>query len=435
MFVSRRATILHADLDAFYASVEQRDDPRLRGRPVIVGAGVVLAASYEAKACGVRTAMSGRRARLLCPHATVVPPRMSAYSMASRTVFEIFRDTTPLVEGLSIDEAFLDVGGLHRIAGRPVEIAARLRQQVWQRVGLPITVGVARTKFLAKVASGVAKPDGLLEVPPDQELEFLHPLPIERLWGVGPKTSARLRERGVRTVGDVASIGRSALDSMLGKGAGAHLFALAHNQDPRAVQVGRRRGSIGAQRAIGWSRLPPEAVDATLAALTDRVTGRMRGAGRVGRTVTLRLRFEDSTRATRSHTLPFATASTQTVLTAVRALFLASAPLIAERGLTLVGVAVGNLDDDAAVQLALPFRPPRCGPDTILDTALDSALDAVRDRFGSRAVTRAVLLNQDEGLVMPLLPDDPAREEDLVHSDPTTDGPVSPELVGEDQPA
>src|SRR5919197_4607719 len=185
MFVQEdEATILHADVDAFYASVEQRDDPALRGRPVIVGAGVVLAASYEAKACGVRSAMGGRLARRLCPQAVVVEPRMEAYSEASKAIFEVFHDTTPLVEGLSIDEAFLDVGGLRRLAGSPEQIAARLRRNVLDRVGLPLTVGVARTKFLAKVASGVAKPDGLLVVPPDRELAFLHPLPVERIWGI-----------------------------------------------------------------------------------------------------------------------------------------------------------------------------------------------------------------------------------------------------------
>ncbi|MDP1805113.1 MAG: DNA polymerase IV, partial [Acidimicrobiales bacterium] len=185
VFVSDRATILHADLDAFYASVEQRDDPRLRGRPVIVGPGVVLAASYEAKAYGVRTAMGVAQARRLCPDAIVVSARISAYSEASKAVFAVFEDTSPLVEGLSIDEAFIDVGGLGRVSGTPPTIAARLRRQVLERVGLPITVGVARTKFLAKVASGVAKPDGLLVVPPDRELQFLHPLPVQRLWGVG----------------------------------------------------------------------------------------------------------------------------------------------------------------------------------------------------------------------------------------------------------
>ncbi len=197
MFVPAEATILHADLDAFYASVEQRDDARLQGRPVIVGVGVVLAASYEARAHGVRAAMPGSVARRLCPGAIVVEPRMSAYTEASRAVFDVFDDTTPLVEGLSIDEAFLDVGGLRRVSGTPTEIAVRLRREVRERVGLPITVGVARTKFLAKVASGVAKPDGLLVVPTDGELDFLLPLPVERLWGVGPITAAKLHERGV----------------------------------------------------------------------------------------------------------------------------------------------------------------------------------------------------------------------------------------------
>src|ERR1700744_4569414 len=200
------ATILHADLDSFYASVEQRDDPRLRGRPVIVGAGVVLAASYEAKARGVRTAMGGSTARRLCPDAVVVPPRMSAYSEASKAVFAVFEDTAPVVEGLSIDEAFLDVRGLDHISGTPVEIAACLRRRVRREVGLPITVGVARTKFLAKVASAVAKPDGLLVVPAGGELEFLHPLPVERLWGVGRVTSAKLRGRGITTVAEVAAL-------------------------------------------------------------------------------------------------------------------------------------------------------------------------------------------------------------------------------------
>src|SRR4249919_3385985 len=224
-FVRSQATILHADLDAFYASVEQRDDPRLRGRPVIVGGGVVLAASYEAKVHGVRTAMGGRQARRLCPEAIVVPPRMSAYAEASKAVYEVFEDTTPLVEGLSIDEAFLDVRGLERISGSPSEIGARLRRDVRERVGLPITVGVAGTKFLAKVASGVAKPDGLLVVPAGGELGFLHPLPVERLWGVGPVTARKLRERSITTVGEVARLAETALVSMLGRAAGRHLHA------------------------------------------------------------------------------------------------------------------------------------------------------------------------------------------------------------------
>jgi DNA polymerase-4 len=398
MFVSHAAEILHADLDAFYASVEQRDDPRLRGRPVIVGGGVVLAASYEAKARGIRTAMGGRTARRLCPEAIVVPPRMSAYAEASKAVFRIFDDTTPLVEGLSIDEAFLDVRGMGRIAGTPAEIAARLRRNVLERVGLPITVGVARTKFLAKVASGVAKPDGLLVVPPDAELAFLHPLPVERLWGVGPVTSAKLRARGVTTVGQVARLAEGTLVTLLGRAAGRHLHALAHNRDPRPVRVGRRRGSIGSQRALGRKPRSPEDVDAILVGLVDRVTRRMRAAGRVGRTVVLRLRFADFSRATRSHSLPHATAQTQPILDTARALVATAMPLIEHRGLTLVGVAVGNLENDCTVQLLLPFDPRGC-------SALDAALDEVRARFGPTAITRAVLLGRDQGLTVPLLPD------------------------------
>ncbi|MFI5486119.1 DNA polymerase IV [Micromonospora echinaurantiaca] len=395
--MSGEASILHADLDAFYASVEQRDDPRLRGRPVIVGGGVVLAASYEAKARGVRSAMGGRQARRLCPEAIVVPPRMSAYTVASRAVFEIFRQTTPLVEGLSVDEAFLDVGGLRRLAGPPADIAARLRHEVRHRVGLPITVGVARTKFLAKVASGVAKPDGLLVVPPDGELAFLHPLPVERLWGVGPVTATKLRERGIRTVGQVARLGEATLVSLLGAGAGRHLHALAHNRDPRPVQVGRRRASMGAQHALGGPAHSPAELDAVLAGLVDRVTRRMRGATRTGRTVTLRLRFADYTRATRSHTLPKATADTQPLLAAARALLRAALPEIDRRGITLLGVSVANLDG-GHVQPPLPFeRDP--GAD------LDAAVDAVRDRFGTSALTRAVLLGRDTGPEMPRLPD------------------------------
>src|SRR5690348_13125091 len=254
MFVPDEANILHADLDAFFASVEQRDDPRLRGRPVIVGGGVVLAASYEAKARGVRTAMGGGRARMLCPEAIVVPPRMSAYSDASKAVYRVFEDMAPVFEGLSIDEAFLDVRGLEHITGTPAEIAVRLKHEVLERVGLPITVGVARTKFLAKVASGVAKPDGLLLVPPDDELEFLHPLDVERLWGVGPVTSRKLREVGVSTVGEVARMDEGLLIALGGRASGRQLHALAHNRDPRPVERRRRRRSIGAQRALGRRR-------------------------------------------------------------------------------------------------------------------------------------------------------------------------------------
>jgi DNA polymerase IV len=392
------ATILHADLDAFYASVEQRDDPRLRGRPVVVGGGVVLACSYEAKARGVRTAMGGRQWRRLCPDAIVVSPRMEAYSEASKAVFAVFEDMTPVVEGLSIDEAFLDVRGMRRISGSPMDIAVRLRRRVMAEVGLPITVGIARTKFLAKVASGMAKPDGLLLVPPDGELAFLHPLPVERLWGVGPKTSEKLRERGITTVGEVAQMAESALVAMVGRGAGRQLHALAHNRDPRRVRVGHRRRSIGSQCALGRRSRAPAAIDAVLVGIVDRVARRLRAARRVCRTIVLRLRFDDFTRATRSHTLAEATARTAVVLATARGLLAASADLIDDKGLTLVGVALTNLEDNAAVQLAFPF-------DGYLPSALDLAVDDVREQFGKNAITRAVLLGRDAGLEVPLLPD------------------------------
>jgi DNA polymerase IV len=392
------ATILHADADSFYASVEQRDDPSLRGRPVIVGAGVVLAASYEAKALGVYTPMGGAQARRLCPDAVVVSPRMDAYSEASKAMFDVFRDTTPFVEGLSIDEAFLDVGGLRRIAGTPLEIATRLRGDVRERVGIPVTVGVARTKFLAKVASAVAKPDGLLLVPPDHELDFLHPLPVERLWGVGPVTAEKLHGQGITTVSEVARLGETALIRILGRASGRHLHALAHNRDPRRVETGRRRRSIGTQRALGRRPRSPAQLDADLVALVDRLAGRLRRAHRVCRTITLRLRFDDLTRATRSHTMQEATAETALLLASARDLLSVAMPTIEERGITLIGITFGNLHDDGAIQLALPLDRAAAG-------ALDGTLDELRERFGRDAVARAVLLGRASGIGVPLLPD------------------------------
>jgi DNA polymerase-4 len=396
--VSDRPAVLHADVDSFYASVEQRDDPALRGRPVIVGPGIVLAASYEAKAAGVYTPMAVARARRLCPDAVVVTARMSAYSDASKALFEVFDDTSGLVEGLSIDEAFLDVGGLRRLSGTPRETAERLRKDVRERVGLPISVGVARTKFLAKVASGVAKPDGLLVVPPDRELAFLHPLEVERLWGVGPVTARKLRAEGITTVGQVAALGEAALMTMLGRASGRHIDALAHNRSPRPVQVGRRRRSIGSQRAIGRRSKSAASVDVILIGIVDRLGRRLRAARRVCRTVVLRLRFDDLSRATRSHTLPQATAHTPTILATARDLVSAATPMIESRGITLIGLTLTNLANDGAIQLALPL-------DRRWPAGLDAALDELRDRYGSSAVTRAVLLGRDQGLSIPLLPD------------------------------
>ncbi|MEV6280720.1 DNA polymerase IV [Nocardia sp. NPDC051832] len=392
------ASILHADLDSFYASVEQRDDPRLRGKPVIVGGGVVLAASYEAKAFGIRTPMNGGQAIRLCPRAIVVPPRMSAYAEASKAVFEVFRDTTPIVEGISIDEAFLDVGGLRRIAGEPVQIAQRLRADIRDKVGLPISVGIARTKFLAKVASAVAKPDGLRLVPPDGELDFLHPLPVERLWGVGDVTAAKLHEHSITRIAQLAELGESPLRAIVGPAAARHLFALSMARDPRRVETGRRRRSIGAQRALGRTQRPPEEIEAYLHGLTDRLGRRLRAADRVCRTVVLRMRFDDFSRATRSHTLPEATDSTATILASARTLLTTAMPMIAERGLTLIGLALTNLEDADSAQLTLPL-------DGRAENTLDATLDDLRRRFGSAAVTRAALLHRGEGISVPLLPD------------------------------
>jgi len=390
-------TILHADLDAFYASVEQRDDPSLRGRPVIVGGGVVLAASYEAKARGIRTAMGGARARALCPNAVVVKPRFDAYTQASRAVFEIFRRTAPMVEALSIDEAFMDVRGLGHISGTPLEIGHQLRREVRAEVGLAITVGLACTKFLAKVASAVAKPDGLLMVPAGSELQFLHPLPVTRLWGVGRVTAEKLHAQGITTVGEVARLDQRVLIDLVGRGMGRQLHALAHNRDPRRVRPRRRRRSIGAQRALGSRPREPSEIDAALMTLVDRVTRRMRTAGRACRTVVLRLRFADYTRATRSHTVAQATTRTATLLRIARGLLRAAAATITRRGLTLIGISLTNLCDAGSIQLALPFDRA---------AGLDRALDDLRDRFGSAAISRGALLGTPVDEWVPLLPDD-----------------------------
>ncbi|WP_203581002.1 DNA polymerase IV [Microbacterium hibisci] len=392
------ATVLHADLDAFYASVEQRDAPALRGRPVIVGGGVVLAASYEAKARGVRTAMAGRQARELCPDAVVVTPRMEAYSAASKAVFAIFRDTTPLVEGISIDEAFLEVGGLRRIAGSPEQIAVGLRQRVRSEVGLAISVGVARTKFLAKVASAVSKPDGLLIVEPEREEEFLLPLPVERLWGVGAVTAEKLHRLGIRTVGQLAELEAATAERLLGRAAGAHLHALSRLRDPRPVDSTRRRGSIGSQRALGSRPRSPEELDVILSQIIDRLGRRLRDGDRVCRTVVLRLRYGDFAKATRSRSLRSATGSTTVLLAMARGLLAAAQPEITARGITLIGVSLSGLARADSV-------PPELPLDWDDGVRLDTVLDAVRDRFGAASVSRAAQLGRDPGWSTPVLPE------------------------------
>jgi DNA polymerase-4 len=380
--VSEVASILHADADAFFASVEQRDDPSLRGRPTIVGPGVVMAASYEARAFGIHGGMGGRRARELCPDAVFVSPRFSAYSEASKALFDLFEETAPLVEGLSMEEAFLDVSGLERISGTPRQIAERLRRRARERVDLAVTIGVARTKVLAKMASRAAKPDGLLVVEPDREREFLRPLPVEALWGVGAVTAEKLNSRGIHTIEQLGRVDEGELARFLGRHAGRHLHAIAHNRDPRRVRSGRRRRSIGTQSAFAGGRKPGEELDALLVTLVDRVTRRARAANRAGRTVTLRLRFGDFSRATRSRTLPHPAAGTGAILAAARALLGAARPAIDRRGITLLGITVANLTDHA--QLELPLDP-RVNP------ALDFAIDEIRKRFGNDAIRRGSL--------------------------------------------
>jgi DNA polymerase-4 len=354
MFASMQPTILHADVDAFYASVAQRDDPALRGRPVIVGSWVVMAASYEARAFGVHSGMGGGRARALCPQAIVVETCWPAYVEASRAVFEIFERCAPVVEPGSMEEAFLDVAGGAEPAA---DVAVRLRREVREQVGLPLSVGVARTKVLAKIASRSAKPDGLLVVPPEREIEFLHPLPVERIWGVGPATARKLQARGCRTVGQAAALGEPELMAILGKAAGRYVHAVAHGRDQRRVRRRRGRGSFGAQRALGRGPRSRADLDEALAGLAERVTERMQRKDRTGRTVVLRLRFGDYTRATRSCTLPSATAEAGAVAATARELLAAAMPLVERRGITLVGLTVTNLEPaGGGEQLVLPVR-------------------------------------------------------------------------------
>jgi DNA polymerase IV len=332
--------ILHADVDAFFASVAQRDDPALRGRPVLVGSWVVMAASYEARGYGIRGGMATARARRLCPDAVVVGTSWPAYTESSEAVFGIFRRCAAVVEPASMEEAFLDVPHAGAAAA---ELAARLRREVRERAGLPLSVGVARTKVLAKIASRAAKPDGLLVVTPERELEFLHPLAVERLWGVGPATARKLHARGLRTVRQAAALSEAELIGILGKAAGRYVHALAHNRDPRPVQRRRGRRSFGAQRALGRRRRSRADLDGAVGDLAERLAGRMHRKGRDGRTVVLRLRFGDYTRATRSCTLARATAEPAAIAAAAGELLDAAMPAIERRGITLVGLTVTSV--------------------------------------------------------------------------------------------
>jgi len=361
---TERSVILHADVDAFFASVAQRDDPSLRGLPVIVGGGVVMAASYEARAFGVRSGMGGAQARRLCPQAVIATPSWSDYVAASRAVFAVFERSAAVVEPMGIEEAFLDISDRAATKGAARRIGERLRAEVREATSLPITVGIARTKIVAKMASRAAKPDGLLVVAPSEERAFLHPLRVEALWGIGPKTTRKLHAANLRTVGQLAQLSEAQLVAILGTGCGRHVHALAQNRDRTPVQPNRPPRSFGTQRSLAGSRarrLTAQERDETLAGLAERVSGRMAKAGFTGRTVVLRLRFADFTRATRSHTMPDATAAPEPLLAVARGLLAAATPLIEHRGLTLLGLSVTNLVDTG--RGAEPELPPDANGD------------------------------------------------------------------------
>ncbi len=386
------ATILHADLDAFYASVEQLLDPSLRGRPIAVGSGVVLAASYEAKAFGVHGGMPARRARELCPHLRFVGGRFDEYQRLGDAAMQVLADFTPLVERLSIDEAFADVKGTTRLFGPPAEIAEAIRRRVRAELGLPISVGVARTKHLAKIASQAAKPDGLVVVDPATELAFLQRLPVELMWGVGPVAKARLVEIGVRTIGQLAETPAHRLELLLGRALTDKLMALAWNRDPRQIRTRHRAKSAGAQSALGRKPADARILQPTLRDLADRVCARLRAKWRPGRTVTVRVRFADLRAVTRSRTLPAPIAATASLAEVAEDLVrgvLATHP--EERIVSLLAISVSGLDERAQMQLELPLgladEPRRPGTRTGAARLLaDRAVDAIRRRFGREAV-------------------------------------------------
>jgi DNA polymerase IV len=386
------ATILHADLDAFYASVEQLLDPSLRGKPIAVGGGVVLAASYEAKAFGVASGMSGFRARELCPQLIFVGGHFGDYQRLGDAVIDVLNDFTPLVERISIDEAFADVAGCTHLFGSPAEIAGTIRRRVRSELGLPISIGVARTKHLAKIASQVAKPDGLVIVDPGTELSFLHDLPVELMWGVGPVTKERLAAIGVRTIGQLAYTPGWSLEPLLGPAASEKLTALAWNRDPRQIRTQRRARSAGAQSALGRKPAAERVIVPTMRHLADRVASRLRAKSRPGRTVTVRVRFADLRSITRSTTLDAPIASTVTLAEIAEELVrkaLAHHP--DEKMISLLAISVSQLEKRVDLQLELPLTldDDRRRPGSKRGVArwlADRAVDAIRDRFGWEAV-------------------------------------------------
>lgn len=403
--MAETATILHADIDAFYASAEQLLDPSLRGKPIAVGGGVVLAASYEAKAFGVQGGMPGRRARELCPQLRFVAGHFAEYQRLGDAVIDVVRDFTPRIERISIDEAFADVSGSVHLFGAPAEMAAAIRRRVRTEIGLPVSVGVARTKHLAKIASQVAKPDGLIVVEPETELEFLDDLPVSLMWGVGPVTKTRLAEIGVHTIGELAETPGRSLERILGRAVGAKLGALAWNRDPRDIEAHQRASSVGAQSALGKKPATGEVIGPTLRHLADRVATRLRAKGRAGRTVTARVRFADLRAVTRSVTLPAPISAT--VILAEVATDLVETALADHPGeglISLLAITVSQLEEDAVLQLELPFEleDEARRPGTRKGAArwvLDRSVDRVRDRFGREAVGYGSVMLGESGSV------------------------------------
>ena len=389
MPVSGEATILHADLDAFYASVVLLTRPDLVGKPVAVGGGVVLSATYEARAMGVRGAMRIGEAKKLCPGLIVVDGAFDDYVEYSDRVFDVFRDFSPLVEPISIDEAFIDVGGATHLFGPSGQIAESIRSSVRAETGLPVSVGGAQTKFLAKVASQVAKPDGSLIVAPGSEIDFLHPLNVGYLWGVGPVTLDRLADLGITKIGELAETPTSLLAAHLGPHRARHLRALAWNRDPRGVAMGRRSSSVGAQRAFGGDHRDPAYLRAVLSRLASRVGARLRRGGRAGRTLTVRARFRDFQSITRATTMRTATASSAVMYRTALDLTIAVLDEFPDRGLSLLGISMSHLVPASPLQLELPmFNDDFVGgsPRELELQALDAAVDDLRERFGKRTV-------------------------------------------------
>ena len=387
-----KATILHADLDAFYASVEQLLDPALRGKPVAVGGGVVLAASYEAKAFGIRSGMPGRRARELCPQLVFVSGHFKDYQRLGDAAINVLNDFTPLVERISIDEAFADVAGCTHLFGPPADIAGEIRRRVRAELGLAISIGVARTKHLAKIASQVAKPDGLVIVDPHTELDFLHDQPVELMWGVGPVSKARLAETGVLTIGQLAKTPGWSLEQLLGPATSEKLTALAWNRDPRQIRTHRRAQSAGAQSALGRKPAEERVFVPALRHLADRVASRLRAKSRPGRTVTVRVRFADLRAVTRSITLD-APVSTTAILAEIAEELVRSvlAHHPDEKTISLLAISVSHLEKYPDVQLEFPFglEGEERRPGTKRGMArwmADRAVDMIRDRFGWEAV-------------------------------------------------